>query len=387
MKAAIRVILIAALAFGFASRAWPDELTETPGSFAVTIGGNTVSLDSLVIKKSDAQGRLPIALFTNGGQTTATAGTAAATTVADYAPYARDLARRGWLAVVVLRRGFGKSDGPKPGPVACQAESFNAWAAAAADDLQATIDFIAKRPDADASKVLAIGSEIAGVAAVALAARNPPGLVGVISISGGLQSEVKCPIQDILVDAFKDYGTRSRVPNLWFYSRSDKIFDPDFADRLHSAFLDGGGDVKFFMFYRTGNVGTPIFSRATRTWYEQMDGFLQRGDLPTWSVADAEGVLAKLAITDAVERENLLELLKLYLMANGEKALAFSPSIQKAWAKPENNVVAQPPLPVSDWTAAATIGEARKQALAACQKKAQDCVILMENFRWVGGPQ
>src|SRR5438270_365924 len=84
----------------------------------------------------------------------------------------------------------------------------SAWS----DDLQGTIDNVSKRPDADASKVIVIGSEIAGVAAVALSARNPPGLVGVVSVSGGLQSESNCPINDILVDTYKNFGTKNRVP-------------------------------------------------------------------------------------------------------------------------------------------------------------------------------
>jgi dienelactone hydrolase len=389
MQVSRRLILLAALAFGFAPPAWSDDqLTETPGPFAVTIGGNTVNLDGLVIKKSDAQGNLPIALFTNGDQTLATAGVGAATTAATYAPYARDLARRGWLAVVALRRGFGKSDGPKPSPIACQADSLNTWATAAADDLQATINFIARRPDADAGKVMVIGSEIAGVAAVALSARNPSGLVAVISISGGLESESKCPMQDILVDAFKDYGATSRVPNLWMYSKSDKTFDSDFAERLHSTFLDGGGDVKFVTFFHTGDVGTAIFSKAKSAWYGQMDGFLQWNNLPSWSTTDAQNIATKLKITNSIEQGSFADfMVQFYFAEPGEKALAFSPSMQAVWAAPPNNVVAPPRLPIWNAFNGATIDDARKIALASCQKTTQDCVIVMENFRWVGDSQ
>lgn len=383
MKGARNVLLLAAAAFVVASPAWSDDVTETPGPLPVTIGGKTVSLDGFVVKKSDAQGRLPIVLFTNGGQTTATAGAGAGTTAATYEPYARDLARRGWLAVAVLRRGFGKSDGPKPAPISCQANSFSAWANAAADDLQATIDYIAQRPDADPTRVMVIGSAIAGVAAVALSARNPPGLVAAINIGGGLLSEAKCPMQDILVDAFKDYGAKSRAPNLWFYAQSDATFDPNFADRLHAAFLDGGGDVKFMMFYRGGNVAS-IFSQAKAAWYAQLDGFLQLADLPTWSFADVDNIVTKLKITDSVEREDFEPDLQGYFVSAGEKAIAFSPSAQAAWVAPVNNVVAVPPLPLWTWVGVATIDDARKGALGACQKKAQDCVVVMENFRWVG---
>jgi dienelactone hydrolase len=378
-------ILLASLVAGLASSAWSEELTETPGPLLVTIGGNTVKLDGLVIKKSDAQGRLPIVVFTNGGQPTATAGLSAVNT-ATYAPYARDLARRGWLAAVALRRGFGKSEGAKPSPITCEAASLDSWASAAADDLQAVIDLIAQRDDADASKVMVIGSEIAGVAAVALSARNPPGLVGVISLSGGLQAESKCPMQDILAQAFKGYGSKSRVPNLWMYAKSDKAFDPDFAERLHAAFLDGGGDLKFMMFYRIGDTGSAIFSQARAAWLTQMDGFLQLSNLPTWKTTDAEDIATKLKITDPIERASIVEVLQSYLAAPGEKALAFSPSMQAAYVAPVNNVVAAPPLPVRTWTGAATIVDARKGALTACQKNAQDCAVALENFTWVGAP-
>lgn len=385
MKVVRSVILLVALALGLAPSARSNELTEIPGVFPVTIGGKTYRLEGLIVKQSDAKGRLPIALFTNGGEATATAAMGAATTTATYAPFARDLARRGWLAVVALRRGFGTSDGPKPGPVGCQADSFNAWVNAAADDLQATINFVAQRPDADASKVIVIGSMDAGVAAVALSARNPAGLVGVFNIAGTLQSESKCPMQDTLLDAFREFGAKSRVPNIWIYSQDDRLSDPDFTDRIHSAFLDGGGDVKFVMFFRNGNVGPAIFGRAKQAWYAQMDGFLALNDLPTWNVTDIEEIIGDLKITNGIEREYTGYDLDRYFADPGEKALAFSPATHKAWVAPPNAVVSLPHLPIWAATGASTLDAARKSALLNCQKTAQDCTIVMENFRWVGG--
>ena len=369
MRAGLLVVLLAAFVGTATPSAGADELTETPVSFPVTVGGDTFRLEGLVVKKSDAQGRLPIAILTNGGAATATTGTTASG--ATYTRYARDLARRGWLAVVAIRRGFGKSEGPKPSPIACESASLNAWATAAADDLQATIDSVSKRPDADASKVIAIGSEIAGVAAVALSARNPPGLVGVVSVAGGLQSDSNCPINDVLVDAYKNFGKGNRVPNLWIYSKSDKTFGPDLAERLHTAFLDAGGDVKFVMFFAEGNVGTAIFGQAARPWYAQMDGFLRARGLPTWGAADVKDVVDRLKIVDRLERENLRgALIQYYFSAPGDKAIAFSPTLQAEWIRPQNKVTAGPRLPVNYQTASKSLDDARNAALAACQKAA-----------------
>lgn len=377
------VLLLVAFACSAAPVAWSDELTEVPASFPVTTGGNSFRLEGLIIRKTDAQGRLPIALIVNGGAATATGGAGA--TAATYARYARDLARRGWLAVVTIRRGFGQSEGPKPVPITCQAASLDAWTNAAADDLQATIDNVAKRPDADPGKVIVIGSEIGGVAAVALSARNPPGLVGVVSVSGGLQSESNCPINDLLVETYKGFATRNRIPNLWIYATSDKTFGPDLAERLHSAFLDAGGDVKFVMFFRDGNVGTAIFGQATAAWYAQMDGFLRARGLPTWSVTDVWNVIDRLKIADRMERENSAEvLMQRYFVAPGEKAVAFSPTLQAGWVRPQNKLGAEPRLPLIFQTGSRSLDDARNGALAACQKAAQDCTIVMENYRWVG---
>ncbi len=383
MTGARLFVLLAAFTCAAATAAWSDELTETPVSFPVTAGADTFRLEGLIIRKTDAQGRLPVAVLTNGGTATATTGTSA--TAATYTRYARDLARRGYLAVVAIRRGFGKSEGPKPTPIACEPASLNAWATAAADDLQAAIEAVAKRPDADASKVIVIGSEIAAVAAVALSARNPSGLVGVVSVAGGLQSETNCPINDTLVDAYKTFGSKSRVPHLWIYSKNDKVFTPDLAERLHTAFLDAGGDVKFVMFFAEGNVGTAIFNQATAAWYAQMDGFLRAKGLPTWGAADVKDVVDRMKIVDRLERENLRGvLIQYYFAAPGEKAIAYSPTMQAEWIRPQNKVNAGPRLPMTYQTTSKSLDDARNGALAACQKFAQDCTIVMENLHWIG---
>ena len=45
-------------------------------------------------------------------------------------------------------------------------------------------------------------------------------------MSGGLRFPT-CPKEDALVAAFKDYGAKSRVPNLWIYAKNDSFFGSD----------------------------------------------------------------------------------------------------------------------------------------------------------------
>ena len=257
-----------------------NELIEVHEALPVIIGGLPVRLDALLIKRADAKGRLPVALFTNVG-VEATSG-ASGTSVDGYASFARDLARRGWLSVVAMRRGFGQSEGPKPVPVPCRATAFETWAAAAADDLQAVMNSVAQRPDADPDRLILIAAQSGGVAGVALAARNPRGLVGVINISGGFRSESHCPMSDILVDAFRSYGTKSRVPKSLDLCKDRSGIHADLADRMHAAFLDGGGDVKFVLFNRY--FGPDQFPGLRWQWLMQIDAFLH-----SHTTSDLEG--------------------------------------------------------------------------------------------------
>jgi dienelactone hydrolase len=382
MKIAGFFLLLAALVPGFGSSARADELSEESTFFPVTIGGSTVRLEGFIVKKSDAQGRLPVAIITNGGTAIASAATAS---LAVYEPVARDLARRGWLAAVVIRRGFGKSEGAKPTPVPCQAGAFATWASAAADDLEAALQFLQQRPDADPDRAIVMGSASAGVAVAALSARNPRGLAAVVNIAGGLQSESKCPMDSILTDAFKDFGAKSRVPNLWIYARSDKVFPPDLTNRMHEAFLDGGGDVKFVLFHINGDAGNAIFGSARLQWFVQLDGFLRARHLPTWATADVDDILGKLKLTQSNIKEIAHSgLAGRYFPAPGEKALAYSKTAGAALTNPENTLT-EVKLPWAWTTYATTLDAARKAALEACEKTAAaPCAIVMENNRWVG---
>ncbi|MGT2465889.1 dienelactone hydrolase family protein [Mesorhizobium atlanticum] len=136
---------------------------------------------------------------------------------------ARDLAIRGWLAVVVIRRGYGRSDGSIPAD-GCKKPHVKQDLDLAADDLQAAIDVLKNRPDVDASRIVAIGGSTGGATAIALGARNPPSLVGVVSVSGGLR--LNCAgWEDELLKAYKEYGATSHVPNLGFTPRMIAILD------------------------------------------------------------------------------------------------------------------------------------------------------------------
>jgi dienelactone hydrolase len=362
-----RYILAFALLFGVgAAHAQQNELTEDSSFLRVTIGGKSVWLEAFAVKRADATGKLPVALIAHGKPTTQ--GSMLDQRATDYARQARDLARRGWLAVAVMRRGFGASDGPAPVPLNCASTTLLDRFDADADDLEAALEAVGKRPDADVSRMIAIGVSAGGAAVTALSARNPKGLVGVINISGGLRFP-SCPKEDALVAAFKAYGAKSRVPGLWVYAKNDSFFGPAVVERMQAAVLDGGGDVKLVMLEADERAdGHFIFGLASGRfkWLPQMDAFLRFHKLPTWTRADVNALIKRLNA-----KEPSRAFLENYIAGPTERALAR----QKGGTY------------LTETHGARSLEDASKAALESCEKRGQPCEIVMENDRWRGPPE
>jgi dienelactone hydrolase len=343
-----------------------DEFVIERTFFRTTINNRTVRLEGLVVKRSDLTGKLPIALITHGKSSHL--ADMLESKALDYAGPARDLARRGYLSVVVMRRGFGQSDGPMAASVTCATTSFASRFAADADDLQGAMEAAAKRPDADPTRVIAIGVSAGGASVVALGARNPSGLRAVISVSGGLRMP-DCSKEDVLVNAYKEFGEKSRVPNLWIYARNDSFFGPELVERLQSAFLDGGGDVKLVMYEKFGKEGHGLFTAAAGKlqWLMEMDAFLRYHGLP------------------AAKRDNIAELMKLLRLENKQRGF-----LDRYLAAPTYKVMVRTPDGKHHFTqfGAATQERARDAALKACQeryKATEPCRVVMQNDTWLGG--
>ena len=343
-----------------AARAADPDFDESHAFLHVVIDGKPYRLDSLVVKAVGAKGPLPIALITGG--TGRSPAEIRRETVENYAPRARDLALRGWLAVVVIRRGIGQSDGSLAKD-RCGRLHVEQDLGQATDDLQAAIDVVKKRPDVDPSRIIAIGTSTGGASVVALGARNPPGLVGVVSFSGGLR--FNCTgWDDKLVEAYEKYGSASHVPNFWLYARNDSIFGPDIAERLSTVFQAGGGNVTLREFDPFGKEGHFLFTEGATQWLGDLDDFLRQHDLPTWGYSDVSALLKRLGLGSSKT-----VFAASYLAGPIPKAMAFSPSARRAFSE-------------SGW--AHGLAANRDMALSRCKAANTDCGIVMENDRWVG---
>jgi dienelactone hydrolase len=92
-----------------------------------------------------------------------------------YYGIALEYARRGFAALIVMRRGYGTSQGGRVDSVGgCANAAYLPAAAVAVADLRAAIDAMARRADVTTTGMIAAGHSAGGLATVALTAQAPP---------------------------------------------------------------------------------------------------------------------------------------------------------------------------------------------------------------------
>lgn len=229
----------------------------------------------------DTPGKHPLALLTHG--TAITQEERMQLTPWAQLPQALWFARRGYVAIVIVRRGYGNSGGKEDGTHGgCNAHgSFQEAGEAAADDLRAAVSYAEKQmPEADTSQVVSAGVSTGGFTQVALAAKPPAGLKAAISFAGGRGGDGKGHLCDEsgVVNAFKSFGKHARVPMLWIYAENDEWFPPEYAKKFQAAYEGAGGTDEFVLAPPDGDDGHHLYSHVA-AWSKTVDDFLGRHDL------------------------------------------------------------------------------------------------------------
>jgi len=323
----------------------------------VLLGGDAGVLEALFVRPNEP-GRYPLVLLAHGSPRAA-ADRAAMTPLA-MLPQALEFARRGFAVVIVMRRGYGGSDGGwAEGFGSCDNANYVAAGNAGAADLKTTLDFVSHRPDVDPTRMIAVGVSAGGFATVALTA-DPPGLVAAISFAGGrgsLESDRVCR-PDRLIDAFHTYGKSSRVPMLWVYAENDHFFAPALAQQLKSAFVDSGGRVDFIAAPAFGNDGHNLFSPlGIPQWTPYVDAFLRRQNLTPRSTPLP---LPQSAIAAPKNLgTNGQAAFATFLVEAPHKAFALSPDGHFGWQ-----------------SGVRTVDGARAGALKFCQQNSSNCRVM-----------
>jgi dienelactone hydrolase len=318
-------------------------------------------LEALLVRPS-GPGRYPLALISHGSPRSLADRPA----MSPWAmlPQAIEFARRGWAAVVLMRRGYGGSSDSKSIEDfgRCADPDYTAAGFAAAADLKESVALLGQRPDIDVSRMIAIGISAGGFATVALTANPPPGLVAAISFAGGRGSvrdnEPVCG-QNRLIEAFGNFGKKSRVPTLWVYAENDHFFGPQLAQQLREAFSGAGGKVEFIGAPPFGSDGHSLFSAAgTETWTPFVDDFLKRRGLMLQSTLLPAPPHPSLTVPAALS-ENGRKAFEDYLISPPHKAFAVAPDGSFGWQSGQR-----------------TSEAAKSRALQYCEQHAPDCDVV-----------
>jgi len=361
MRGSLLALLIA---FATVPRAAADEFHREDLRIAMS-SAEPAGLEAMLLRPSGS-GRFPLALISHGTPRDETART----TMSPYGLYrqAIEFARRGFAALVVMRRGYGVSGGQyaeSNGP--CAHRDYLHAGRTSAEDLRAAIRVMQNRTDVSTDGMIAIGVSAGGFATTALAASPPPGLVAAISFAGGRGSRADDDVcdEEALVGAFAMLGRTSRIPMLWIYAENDKFFRPDLAHRMHAAFTGAGGRAQLIDAAAFGDDGHRLFSGGIVLWTPMVDRFLREQNLGTRAVAalPRPPALSPPAQFGEKGRSGFAD----YLAASPHKAFAVSPGGRFDWRGGQRSTAA-----------------AQEAALAGCTKFGADCALYAVDDELVG---
>ena len=326
-------------------------------------GSSSVKLEAIVVRPDDNLPH-PLAVFNHGSPRSPS--DRPKTTPYRMWAQAMAFARRGFVAVAFLRRGYGFSGGGWAEDYgSCSNPDYATAGRAGAADIAAVARFMTAQPYVSKGKWISVGVSAGGFATVALTADPPRGLAAAISFApgrGSTSDDTVCGEKQ-LVSAFAQYGKTSRVPLLWVSAENDHFFGPRLTSQLTGAFSNAGGNVSFVQTPPFGSDGHELFSAADGipVWSPIVDKFLMSNDL---RLRDKP---IEVAAPDVPAPSTLSnrgrEAFKTYLDSGPNKAFAVAGDAHFGWA-----------------TGRRTIDEARKDALGFCVSGAVvKCMVVNVN--------
>jgi pimeloyl-ACP methyl ester carboxylesterase len=278
---AFSVLLATMLWFGTArADAIRLDALQIPAEITGLSGRGPVQLEAIVVRPDDGQPH-PLAVINHGSPRDAEDRPR----MSPYGQWAQAVAfaRRGWVAVAFLRRGYGRSQGEWAETYGnCTDADYAKAGWAGANDIAAVAKFMGSQPYVSKGKWISVGVSAGGFATVALTAMAPQDLAAAIAFAPGRGSSVPDTVcgENRLVAAFAEYGRNSRVPLLWVSAPNDHFFGPSVTARLTAAFSNAGGHVTYVKTAAFGDDGHTLFSAAgIPIWSPIVDRYLASNNL------------------------------------------------------------------------------------------------------------
>lgn len=198
---------------------------------------------------------------------------------------------KGFAVVAPMRPGYGKTGGMDrelPGHSwdnfgGCSGSpNVDAVVATSGAAILAALEWTRQQSWANASAVLLSGNSVGGLTVVAVGANNPTGVIGYVNFVGGVagnptRSPGKSCDPDRVREAFRTYGSSTKLPNLWLYAENDLYWGSAVPKAWHAAFAAGGSPSTFVMTPPVpGPDGHDLIFRGRSLWSGHTDAFLKQ---------------------------------------------------------------------------------------------------------------
>lgn len=198
-------------------------------------------------------------------------------------------ARRGYVVVMPLRRGFGATGGElAEDPGSCWRPHFERGEEAAADDVMAAYRYARALPYVDPSRMILAGQSAGGMVSIYTAgARHPQGLVAVLAFAAGRGGDpdrepgVPCAVEPV-ARVFDALGAKVQAPVLFHYAENDRYFGPAVTRTWFDRFSTGGASAEYVMQPPYGHDGHFVFTQlaGVEYWLPAVERFLAEHGVP-----------------------------------------------------------------------------------------------------------
>ena len=245
-------------------------------------------------------------------------------------------ARRGYVVVMPLRRGFGATGGAMAeDPGSCANPDYFKAEKEAADDVMTAYAYARGLPYVDPSRMILAGQSAGGMVSLFTAGtRTPQGLVAVLSFAGGRGGDpdsspgVPCAVEPI-AKVLDSLGKQTRVPVLFNYAENDLFFSPRITRLWFDRYAAGGADAEYILQPAFGKDGHYLFSDVVgvRYWLPTVERFFARHNLPFERLDAADPGRQPLLALDRLPRvqsEGCKGLYRAFLESPGPRAYAVS---------------------------------------------------------------
>src|SRR5437870_3923675 len=245
-------------------------------------------------------------------------------------------ARRGYVVVMPLRRGFGATGGEMAeDPGSCSNPDYKGAEQNAADDVMTAYDYARALPYVDANRMMLAGQSAGGMVALFTAGtRQPQGLMAVLAFAAGrggdpdINPGVPCAIEPV-ARVFDSIGKNIRVPVLFHYAENDLFFSPKVSRGWFERFNANGANAEYALQPAFGKDGHYLFgdTLGVRYWLPTVESFLAKHGVAFTRLDSADPERAPLLALDRVpniKSDACRGLYRAFLESPGPRAYAVS---------------------------------------------------------------